>query len=144
MGAIHLSQRSPVAVSESDRQAFFDDVAVANPGVAKAEIDAEVARLRAQRTFARELGYFGRLVAGRDGLLWVGPPSTDAYRFANPNAVPLTETVWSVYPRAGDWIADVSMPAGFLPLEVGPDHVAGVTRDSADEAVVVIHDLIRP
>jgi len=144
IGAIALSHRSAIPVTEADREAFFGDVAVANPGVPKAEIDAEVARLRERRSFAKELGFFGRLLAGRDGLLWIGPPSTDEYRFANRNAVPTTETTWSVYTRAGVWVAEVTLPARFLPLDVGADYVAGVSRDDADEFVVLVYDLIRP
>lgn len=144
LGAITLSHRRAVAVTEADREAFFNDVAVANPGAPKAQNDAEVARLRATRTFAKELGFFGRMLPSQDGLLWVGPPSTDAYRFANPNAVPMTETTWSVYTREGVWVAEVTLPARFLPLDAGADHVAGVTRDDADEVVVLVYDLIRP
>jgi hypothetical protein len=144
IGVIALSHRSAIPVSEADREAFFGDVAVANLGVPKSEIDAEVARLRERRSFAKELGFFGRLLASRDGLLWVGPPSTDAYRFANRNAVPTTVTTWSLYTRAGVWVAEVTLPARFLPLDVGADYVAGVTRDDVDEVVVLVYDLTRP
>lgn len=141
-GELLLTHRERVAVTDADREAYFGDVYIANSDAPRAQVDAEVARMRERRTFAKDLGYFGRLLAGRDSLVWVGPPSTDSYRFANPNALPDSATTWSVFTRDGRWVAEVRLPPRFLPLEVRAGYVAGITRDADDEVVVLVFDLI--
>lgn len=143
IGEITLTSRTTVAVEASDREAFFSDVYRANAGAPKAESDAQIAALRERLRFASELGYFGRLLASRDGLLWVGPPSTDSYRWANPYAVPDKATVWSVFSRDGHWKSELRLPERFLPMEVGHDYVAGAFRDSVDEVEVLVFELLK-
>jgi hypothetical protein len=143
VGTIEVSGRAAVPVRIEDIEAYFFDVYRANPSAPKAQNDAEVARLRERLRFASELGIFGRLLAARDGRLWVGPPSTDIYRWANPHAVPDGATTWSVFERTGAWVADIELPPRVLPFDVGADHVLGVTRDADDEVVVVLFDIVK-
>ena len=143
VGTITLSGRSPVLVTEADREDYFSDVHRANPTAPKAENDAVIARMRERLVFAKELGLFGRLLPARDGALWVGPPGTDAYRWANRFAVPSEATTWSVFQRSGEWVADIELPPRFLPFEVGADYVAGITRDADDEVVLLVLDLVK-
>lgn len=135
--------REPQPVTDDDREAYFADVYLANPSVPKSFLDDEVARLRATGKFAKELGVFGRLLASSDGLLWVGPPSTDAWRSANRNAAVESSSDWLVYSRNGDRVARVTLPAAFVPLAVSHERVAGVGRSDLGVPTVVVFQLLR-
>jgi hypothetical protein len=140
---ITLTGRTPVAVTAANRESYFDEFRLANSNVPKAALDAEVAIMRERLTFAESLGLFGPLRASRDGLLWVGPPGIDAWRYADPSPLPAEPTTWSVYTRTGTWVANVTLPARFFLWEAGADYVAGVTRDADDTEVVVVYTLRR-
>lgn len=140
---ITLTGRTPVAVTDADRESYFDEFRLANRHLPKERLDAMVAVMRQRVTFAESLGLFGALRASRDGLLWVGPPGIDAWRFADPNPLPATPTQWSVYTRTGRWVATVTLPARFFLREAGADYVLGVTRDADDAEVVVVYSLRR-
>lgn len=135
---ITLTGRTPVAVTAADRESYFAEFRLANKSVPKAALDAEEAGMRQRLTFAESLGLFGPLRASRDGLLWVGPPGIDAWRYADPNPLPEAPTTWSVYTRTGAWLANVTLPARFFLWEAGADYVVGVTRDADDAEEVVV------
>jgi hypothetical protein len=140
---IVLRGRTPVAVTAADRESYFAEFRLANQRVPKAALEAEEARMRERLTFAESLGLFGPLMASRDGLLWVGPPGIDAWRYADPNPLSDAPMTWSVYTRTGIWMADVTLPPRFFLREAGADYVAGVTRDADDAEVVVVYTLRR-
>jgi hypothetical protein len=140
---ITLTGRTPVAVTDADRESYFDEFRLANSRAPKEALGAEVAIMRQRVTFAESLGLFGALRGSRDGLLWVGPPGIDAWRYADPSPLPAQPTEWSVYTRTGRWVATVTLPARFFLWEAGADYVVGVTRDADDADVVVVYSVRR-
>jgi hypothetical protein len=143
LSAFTLVNARPVAVTKQDEEAYFNDIYEVNEGEPREKLDAQVRAARDRVTFAKSMGVFGALLASRDGLLWVGPPSTDDGRRINPNPAPTQPTSWRVYSTRGQWLANVTLPARFYLLEAGRDYLAGITRDSDNLEVVVIYQLNR-
>jgi hypothetical protein len=141
--SLALSGLTPVAVSDADREAYFNDRYVANQGMPRARLDAMVNAMRSETEFANTMGNFGALVASRDGLLWVGPPSNEDWRPTAPNPLPDRPTRWRIYSRAGVWIANVTLPARFRLFEAGANYVAGVTGDDDGQEVIVVYEVRR-
>jgi hypothetical protein len=48
-----------------------------------------------------------------------------------------------VFSARGTWLSDVVLPPRFVPLEMGPDYVAGVAFDADDVERVVVWRLTR-
>lgn len=138
---ITLRNGSPVSVTKSDEDAYFNDVYVANPTDPKQMLDRQVAALRRRVTFSKSLGVFGPVLSGAGETIWVGPPSTADWRYLNPSPLPETQSVWQVYALNGDLIATVVLPARFFLFDAGRDYVAGVTKDQDGQEVVLIYDL---
>lgn len=67
------------------------------------------------------------------GNLWV-------QNFATPVD---PEAVWTVFAADGQWLGEVAFPDGFMPSEIGPDHVLGVYRDELDVETVRRYPLIK-
>lgn len=138
-----LSGLLPVPVSDVDREAYFNDSYVANQGMPRDRLDAMVNAMRSETDFANTMGSFGALIASRDGLLWVGPPSNEDWRPTAPNPLPDRPTRWRIYSRAGVWIANVTLPARFRLFEAGANYVAGVTGDDDGQEVIVVYEVRR-
>ncbi len=143
VGTATLRDVAPVSVTKADEEAWFNDIYEANVGDAKDKLDRQVRLERERRTFARSMGYFGSLIASRDDLLWVGPPSTADSRPFVTNVVPSTPTTWRVFRPNGSPVATVSLPARFRLVEAGGDYVAGITADSDGAEVVLVYRLAK-
>ena len=73
------------------------------------------------------------LVVDDLGMVWVGSYHADAS----------APRLYHVYDAAGPFLARVTMPAGVEVLEIGADHVLGITRDDLDVERVVLLNLER-
>ncbi len=74
-----------------------------------------------------------RLVVDDLGMVWVG-----SYR-----AAASTPRLYHVYDSEGPFLARATVPAGVEALEIGADHVLGLTRDELDVERVVLLNLAR-
>ena len=59
------------------------------------------------------------------------------------NTTPLVPSVWSVFDNTGRWLGDVTMPARFMPHDIGRDYILGVARDSDGVETIVEYRLGR-
>jgi hypothetical protein len=50
---------------------------------------------------------------------------------------------WSVVAPDGRWLGDLTIPARFTPLDIGPDYLLGVSRDDDDVESIVSYALRR-
>ncbi len=53
-------------------------------------------------------------------------------------------THWDVFDPTGCWPCTVTMPANFMPLEIGGDDGAGLARDDDDVEYVRRYRLVKP
>lgn len=86
---------------------------------------------------------YGRFLGSSADQLWIGPLVPEEATLGNPNPVPEDETVWSVYSRAGLWLADVTFPPRFRLMDADGEYVAGVSRDADGVEAVVVFRLRR-
>ncbi len=92
--------------------------------------------------YAATLPAFSQFIADRVGRLWVREAHVaDAAWAGSLATLPVVPSVWSVFDPAGRWLSDVTMPARFLPKEIGRDYVLGVARDGDDVETVVQYAL---
>ncbi len=79
---------------------------------------------------------YNRMLADRSGNLWVRAENTPqaAARASSPSH-------WSVFSAEGRWLGDVSMPGRFIPTDIGPGYVLGVSRDADDVESVALYGL---
>lgn len=54
-----------------------------------------------------------------------------------------TPAHWSIYDLTGQWVADCVLPARFAPMDIGRDHVLGVSKDEDDVERVTMYALNR-
>ena len=73
------------------------------------------------------------LVVDDLGMVWVGSYRADAS----------APRLYHVYDTEGPFLARVTMPAGVEVLEIGADHVLGITRDELDIERIVLLGLTR-
>lgn len=72
---------------------------------------------------------FGRVIADRDGNLWVADHDVRPNGQLKLPSRPLpgdAYKTWSVFSRDGEWITDVDMPDGLVVQEIGEDYILGV------------------
>lgn len=109
-------------------------------------------RLRAQRrrnleesAFAEHRPAFTRIVLDRTDHLWVQEYSMRDYlpqgRFQPTVDEP---SRWSVFDAAGRWLGQVTLAAGFRPMEIGDDYVLGLARDEDEVEYVRVYGLEKP
>ncbi len=113
-------------VTSTHRAAYFAGVDHANPGP-RAQEYREAARRDA--VFADRLPAFGRVIASRDGNIWVGPTTSEDVAGITISPVPNETTRWSVYTQQGRWLSDVVVPAGFRLMDAREDLLVGVVAD---------------
>lgn len=81
-----------------------------------------------RRVFAPHAPPFGQLWLSAAGELWVS--DFDASLDDMPAIVaPEGPVLWNVFGRDGSWLADITLPAGFIPRDFGHDYVLGVHVD---------------
>jgi hypothetical protein len=138
--AVRFDGLQPPAVTNADRQAYFDGIDKGNPGPRGAKYRAEV---REVTEFADRFPAFGRLVASTAEELWVGPLVPADATVGNFNPAPTTSDTWRVFDMRGALVGIVSLPAHFRLMEAGIDYVAGIARDGEDVERVVVYRLTR-
>jgi hypothetical protein len=90
--------------------------------------------------YADTVPAFSQIIADRTGGLWVRNANLpDAARAGDLSDTPMVPSTWSVFGRDGVWLGDVTMPAHFLPHDIGGDYVLGVARDGDGVETVVLY-----
>jgi hypothetical protein len=90
--------------------------------------------------YASEVPAYSQLLVDRTGRLWVREAHlADAPAAGQLNTSPLVPSVWSVFDADGGWLGDVTMPARFMPTDVGRDYVLGIARDADGVETVVAY-----
>jgi hypothetical protein len=81
------------------------------------------------------------MLADSESLLWlkVYDPATDSHAIGRPR----TGGEWIVVRTDGTMLARVALPDGFLPMEIGRDRIAGVSRDEYGVERAVVYRLSR-
>jgi hypothetical protein len=130
------------AISDDEKQFLRNAHIAANvgPRTSRETLEKEAAVF----LFAETVPAFGTLAIATNGELWIsefhramgrpGPGATIA---------PTSPVRWNVFSRNGDWVADVMLPARFVPYEMGSDYVVGVTFDRDDVEYVVLYRIRR-
>jgi hypothetical protein len=130
----------PEPVLDEDRKRYVNALLAANanaPPAVRAQLE-DMARLT---VFADRFGTFGPFLASEADALWVNnqAPRGSVYdRFGTPDRA----SHWSVFAADGRWLADVTLPPRFLPLDIGRAYVAGVSRGADDVERVTIFRLM--
>jgi hypothetical protein len=125
-------------VTEEDKEFARRANLEANRGVSPAVQRSLVEENRLIR-FAAHVPAFSRMLLTSDGELWIseidrGDNSIGPRSFT----VSKKPMRWSVIAADGTWLADIILPAGFLPFDVGRDFVLGVAYDSSGVERVVM------
>lgn len=106
-----------------------------------AAAEAERADLR-NDPYAATVPAFSQFLVDRPGRLWVREAKlADAPGAGQLNTTPLVPSTWSVFDPAGRWLGDVTMPARFLPRDIGADYVLGTAIDADGVETVVSYRL---
>lgn len=130
------------AITDDEKQYLRNAHIAANldPRVNRASIEREAAAF----VFAETAPAFGTLAIATNGELWVSEFHRAMGR-SGPGAMiaPSSPVRWNVFGRNGDWLADIALPARFVPYEMGADYVIGVTFDPDDVEHVVLYRLRR-
>lgn len=106
-----------------------------------AAAEAERADLR-NDPYAATVPAFSQFLADRTGRLWVREAKlADAPGAGQLTTTPLVPSTWSVFGPAGIWLGDVTMPARFLPRDIGADYVLGTAIDADGVETVVSYRL---
>ncbi len=88
--------------------------------------------------YASEVPAYSQFIADRIGRLWVREAHlADAPAAGQLATSPLVPSVWSVFDRDDRWLGDITMPARFMPTDIGPDYILGIARDSIGVETVV-------
>lgn len=92
--------------------------------------------------YAINLPAYSAILVDRTSKLWVRTPNPiDAavagflYNYA------IGPSTWSVFGADGRWLGDVTMPARFMPSDIGSNFVLGVARDDDGVQTVVRYTL---
>lgn len=122
---------APVAVEARHRSAFRERIRTGPmPGGDTPFQDAEVRRrIVDMMEYPAVLPAHYRLLVDAEGLLWI--ERGDAPRDPLPQvADPYPDaTTWDVFTVQGRWLATLSFPPRFDPLQIGDDYVVGVHHD---------------
>lgn len=121
------------------RQAYLDANRDAPPAVRQ-----QMATAVQAFPFATTAPVYSRMLLRPDGELWVSP-FDPGFGLPGPAAplAPSAPHTWSVFAPDGSWLAELTLPARFVPFEAGRDYVAGVAFDADDVERVVVWGLRR-
>lgn len=125
-------QMQPRTVTEADKEFARQANLEANRG-ASPSVQQSLAEENRLMRFATLAPAFSRMLLTSDGELWVsefdrGDNSIGPRSFT----VPKKPMRWNVFAANGTWVADILLPAEFIPFDVGRDFVLGVAYDSSD------------
>jgi hypothetical protein len=114
----------PRKVTKSDIDEFIDGWSVIwNRGADSVSVKSEMRNA----PYAEHVPAFSQFLVSTAGELWARSPNLiDAQADGELNRVPLRPSTWSVFDTEGQWLTDVSLPAGFKPTDIGPDYILGV------------------
>ncbi|MFN8571378.1 MAG: 6-bladed beta-propeller [Gemmatimonadaceae bacterium] len=127
------------SISDEDkdfvRQVFLDANRDAPP-----EIQQKMKLAAQEFLFAATAPAFGRLLLSDEGELWVGPYDRALGLSGRLSLLaPKTVQLWSVFAVDGHWVADVTLPARFVPFQVQGSDVIGISLNADDvERVTVL------
>jgi hypothetical protein len=128
---------TPVRVTRRDIDQYVTEWAERWIKTTGPEAEREKRDLR-DDPYADEVPAYSQFLADRTGRLWVREAHlADAPGAGQLATSPLVPSVWSVFDRVGRWLGDVTMPARFLPTDIGADYVLGVARDADGLETVV-------
>jgi hypothetical protein len=128
---------TPVRVTRADIDAYVTEWSKRWIRSTGAQAEREKQDLR-DDPYASEVPAFSQFLIDRTGRLWVREAHlADAPFAGNLATSPLVPSVWSVFDRTGRWLGDVTMPARFMPTDIGADYVLGIARDSDGVETVV-------
>jgi hypothetical protein len=120
---------TPTAVTRGDIDEFVTEWAKRWVTATGPEAERQRQDLR-DDPYASEVPAYSQLIVGRLGRLWVREAHlADAPGAGQLTTSPLVPSVWSVFDGGGGWLGDVTMPADFLPTDIGADYVMGIARD---------------
>lgn len=98
--------------------------------------------------FADNFAAYSTIKADRTGHLWVlrYEPWEDAPEKWGPVSIytPPHPTEWDVFAPEGAWLGTVTLPAHFVPTDIGNNYLAGVWRDADDLEYVRVYRLTKP
>ncbi len=90
----------------------------------------------------------GRLIASRDGNLWVmaypevaEPQTTNRFSHSYYRYGPPEGGSWMVLNDQGETLAEIRTPPGFFPMEITSDYMLGIERDEFDVETIVIYPI---
>jgi hypothetical protein len=133
---------TPVPVTRSDIDTYVIEWGKRWIKSTGAEAERERADLR-DDAYATTVPAFSQFLADRAGRLWVRKANlADAPGAGQLNTMPLMPSVWSVFDESGAWLGDVTLPARFMPHDIGADYVVGIARDE-DDVQHLVHYRLR-
>jgi hypothetical protein len=121
---------TPRKVTKADIDEFIDGWSVSwNKGADSVAVKAAMRNA----PFAEWVPAFSQFVVSTAGELWVRNANLiDAQGAGELNQVPLRASTWSVFDPEGQWLTDVTLPAGFQPTDIGSDYILGVQYGMAN------------
>ena len=132
---------TPVKVTDADIDAFVTEWSKRWIKETGAEGERRKRDLR-DDPYSDIVPAFSQFIADGTGGVWVREAKlADAPGAGQLNTMPLVPSTWSVFDAQGRWSGDVTMPALFMPMDIGADYVLGVARDSDGVETVVMYRL---
>lgn len=134
---------TPRKLTSADLDAYVDGWMAMWSTKTGAERAAERTAMRGE-TYPDTIPAYSDIIVARTGELWVresdltGAPG--CWCFAGLSTVP---SKWSVFDTDGRWLGDVSMPARFIPAEIGADYVLGRSRDQNNVPRALMYRLVK-
>lgn len=129
------AQWSPKRVSRADidrYKKFMLNVGGEGLRTVPPRLLAQRKQLLDEAVFARQLPAYSIFMPDAAGNLWVRDSYLETYLMQGFSTVLPMPTSWRVFDREGRWLGTVTMPARFNPMDIGPDYVLGLWRDSDD------------
>jgi hypothetical protein len=121
---------TPAPVTDADIDQYVDDWAKRWVKATGPEAERQKRDVR-DDPYATEVPAYSQFLLDRAGRLWVREAHlADAPGAGQLTTLPLVPSVWSVFDTSGRWLGDVTMPARFMPTDVGEDFILGIARDS--------------
>ncbi|MBC8086379.1 MAG: hypothetical protein H7Z40_03880 [Phycisphaerae bacterium] len=132
---------TPHKLTKSDITTFLDEWLLRWSKTAGPERERDRADML-DDPYAINLPAYSAVLVDRTGKLWVRTPKPiDAAVAGFLYSYAIGPSAWSVFGTDGRWLGDVTMPARFMPSDIGADFVLGVARDDDGVQTVVKYTL---